>query len=624
MLRGNKKSYIALSGSNRFECLQLILWSWFVNLKLTVIAPGIFPQIINSLKRISYFKRYARSNITEHKASLAWHKGLWYEANQKTMDLTAKFYDQEINNKNNLASYYNKILNTNKFEAYIKKGISNHIFILLKDMHLIRLSNLKEQEILINKSALNKFVLSYMEAKYGIRYNVRWLSPLWGPMSLGVYYMWFFKEIVTRGVVFNRGRKEYKISTEASSGFNKRTLRNDMAIDGDRFKKEDLLILQFYINNDIQFNTAFQEAKIRGFDTVSVPKLRININNNIFYVIFFYLFLPLKTYFKLVLCRQTFLFYCIFLFHKRCFPIEMLMNLYHIRCHISMRDYGGIEETIILNRHGAKNVIFHWADITTYKAHHLGMIAHNVYFRWGDMHYCHHSDNNFIDKKVNIGCIFKKAYNEALHRKDNIITQKLKIRKGRKIAVFFDTSFSNSILFSECFFLRYIGIVKEFCQRNEDVNIVLKPKNFESYEEMLSEENRSQFRTMWHELINRHNFTYVDPLKWSFEEAIAIADICVSMGLNSPSTVALIFGKNALYFDDTGNSHHPFAKKYKDTIVFDDKELLFRQADNILNSNFNCRDIISEAEIRGYDAFKDDKALERLRDNLYKLTLSDG
>ncbi len=58
--------------------------------------------------------------------------------------------------------------------------------------------------------------------------------------------------------------------------------------------------------------------------------------------------------------------------------------------------------------------------------------------------------------------------------------------------------------------------------------------------------------------------------------------------------------------------------------MFDDKELLFRQADNILNSNFNCRDIISEAEIRGYDAFKDDKALERLRDNLYKLTLSDG
>lgn len=33
-----------------------------------------------------------------------------------------------------------------------------------------------------------------------------------------------------------------------------------------------------------------------------------------------------------------------------------------------------------------------------------------------------------------------------------------------------------------------------------------------------------------------------------------------------------------------------------------------------------CRDVISGREIREYDAFDDDNALERLRDNLYELT----
>jgi len=46
-----------------------------------------------------------------------------------------------------------------------------------------------------------------------------------------------------------------------------------------------------------------------------------------------------------------------------------------------------------------------------------------------------------------------------------------------------------------------------------------------------------------------------------------------------------------------------------------------KQMENILDGKFNCRNVLSEKEIRAYDAFSDDSALERLRDNLYTLTL---
>ena len=47
---------------------------------------------------------------------------------------------------------------------------------------------------------------------------------------------------------------------------------------------------------------------------------------------------------------------------------------------------------------------------------------------------------------------------------------------------------------------------------------------------------------------------------------------------------------------------------------------LFEQIRNILDGKFSCKNVIGEKEIREYDAFSDDNALQRLRDSLYELT----
>ncbi|NQT22614.1 MAG: hypothetical protein HQ579_04150, partial [Candidatus Omnitrophica bacterium] len=287
----NKKTYIVLSGKNQFEYLQLVLLGWFRGFKMIMIMPEIFSPIINILKRLSFIRGYIEKSVSEHQAFLGKHKGLWYEANKETIDLTLSFYSKIIGADSKLIRYYNEMFNTCKFDAYVKKEISSSIFMILNKLHLIRVSDcLMRKEILITKSPINSYVVAYMERRYKIKYAIRWIAPIWGLPYLFMYYVWLCSDAIKRGVVFNKHKKSYKLSKEATWGFYRKTLRDDMVIDNQRFKPKDILILKFQ-GNDLHRIKAFEEAKKRGFDAVSVPGLKININKNIFSILFFYFLL---------------------------------------------------------------------------------------------------------------------------------------------------------------------------------------------------------------------------------------------------------------------------------------------------------------------------------------------
>ena len=614
-MNNTEKDYILIFGRNKFERLNIILWCLIRNRRLIILGTNFS----SSLTSIPWIKRYINKNAEVHKICLEDYKGLIYEIHVETVDLATKFYNKIIRNDNKIVTYYNRILNTSKFEAYIKREISDHIFILLKAFHLIRLSDLKENMILVSKNPINKFLIQYMEEKYGVKYKIKKVSSPLEIFILCAYYGWLFIEFIKRGFVFNKDRKGYKISHEATLGFYQKTLKDDLVIDGIRFKKNDMLLLEFNNQNCGHVNT-LEQVKKEGFDLASVPGLRININKNIFNVLFFYFIVPLRIYFQLLLSKELYLFYYIFLFHRRCFPVEILMNSYRLKCNISSVNYDDNVTTIILNKYGAKNVIYNWSDLAVFKGYSFAFCAHNVYFTWGDIHHDFHSAYTFIDKKINIGCIFKKEYNKAVYNKERIIGEKLNIKKSGKIVTFFDNTFDESLHLTPRFFIKYLKIVEEFCISNKSISVLLKPKG--GREAVLTSLGRDvgQYIKIWDNLLSFNNFIYLNPLEFCFEEALAVSDACVSMGLNSPSMVALICGKNALYFDDTGNRYHPFANKYKDILVFEDKNLLFRQLNNILDGKFNCGDVVGEKTLREYDAFVDDNAAERMINYLYELT----
>jgi len=612
--------YIVVIGRSKLESAQLILYGWFRNLRVLVVGEDSFSRMMSVARRIFFTRRYVEESVEKYEGALGDYKGLWYKLNEEVIDLTLRFYEQNVKGRGKFVEYYNRLLRTKKFEAYIKKTISLTIFDLLKQLHLARLSA-PEKTIIIIKNAINESVVKHMENEYGMKYNIKSVTPLCSLATLFIYYAWLFGDIFRRGFVFRRQTKQYKLSKEASSGFLRKPVSDDIAIDGKVFTHEDILLLRFHKDNNGERDRAYQEARRRGFGTADIAKLKINVTGRIFNIAVFYLVLPLKTYFEMLLNRQTDMFYYIFLFHKKCFPFELLLNLYSIKCHISNRLWGDIEETIILNKYGAKNAILHLSDLTTYKAHFPAFLAHNAYFVWGDIHYDFHSHNYFIDKKINIGCIFKETYSEALRNREEIVKKISGYKGEKKIVAFFDAGFGQMHCNSEDFLLRYLGIIKEFLNSNGHVRVILKMKDDRGYESEISEGNLERFKSIWNKLVSLENFTLLDTSRWTAEEAISVSDVSISMGMNSPATIALICGRNALYFDDTGNIYHPFAARYKNKLVFDDKDIFLKQVNDILEGKFNCTDVITREEIRKYDAFDDDKALERLRHGMHELTL---
>ena len=112
-------------------------------------------------------------------------------------------------------------------------------------------------------------------------------------------------------------------------------------------------------------------------------------------------------------------------------------------------------------------------------------------------------------------------------------------------------------------------------------------------------------------------FYFIDnPREIAVTEVIAISDINITMGMGSPSTIALLCGKIGLYYDTTGNDHHPFTKKYRNKVVFDSKSELFSAVNKMIDGAYSPLSEIDEELLEDYDRFRDNMGLERFRDAL--------
>lgn len=612
MPKNNKsKSYFILLPKNPIEGI-FVLFRFLLRKGRFFYSCPSRPYVL-FLQKFPVIGSIIKNKFLEYDKNISDFKGLWYQINDSAIRFTKEFYDKNVSHLGVTSNYLNKKFSTDKFEAFIKKRISKQIFTLLKTAHLAKDLG-RECTLIIKDDKINRYVVEEFNRQHTNRIKIIFFNNFTNIFLFLYYWAWLIKEFTRRGFVFKKERPYFKLSVESASGFHRKVDRDDILIDGKHFTREDVLFCQFNNKNAIK-NRVFNDAKERGFHGVSVCSLPINVKNDFLKVLNLYFFTPLSLYLKLLFTKQSYLLYNFLYFFKQTFPFEVLLRRYRIGCKISVVDIDDVAETIILNKYGTKNIICNWSDLTPYQDHSYAFIAHNIYFVWGNIHYDYHSDNYFVDKKINIGCIFKNEYNKAVKNKENTIARIANLKKGKKIVTFFDTSFSDGSRFNQSYFLEYLAMINEFCRMRKGTNVLLKAKNEEAYAERIGYNNThyNQFQELWSEVNSHDNFSYLSPLDWGIEEIIAVSNVCVNMGLNSPSTIALICGKNGLYFDLNGNDRHPFAKKYRDVLVFTDKNLLFKQVDDILDEKFNYNMVISKEEIREFDAFDDDRALERMR-----------
>ncbi|MCK5613625.1 hypothetical protein KAR91_67795, partial [Candidatus Pacearchaeota archaeon] len=104
------------------------------------------------------------------------------------------------------------------------------------------------------------------------------------------------------------------------------------------------------------------------------------------------------------------------------------------------------------------------------------------------------------------------------------------------------------------------------------------------------------------------------------ETFIAISDVLVNMSINTPALLSIVSNKNALYFDETGNRYHPFSKILHDKVIFSEKDKLIEKINRILYKGERVCDDVPEDLLIRMDAYRDNKAIDRMRQYLVKLS----
>lgn len=605
-------------GTKMSECFALFLWCWFRKMRGCVSYPGIPGQLAKMLNIVPLFKKFMKDCIKVDEGGLGYYKGLWYEASEQAMDLTLKYYDQFIEGKTSLVPYYNEYFKSKKFEAYLKKEIKYHIFGLLKVLHVIRKRGTQNQKIILCQTPLNQFVVKQLQENYQVQFDIQWVRQGFNFLLPLFYFTWLLGTFFKRGFSLKVEKESYKLAQEAAAGMHETVIRDDILVDGQLFKKTDMLFLEVDAHDPRRLMMV-QKVREAGYKVVSLPKLKIPFNKSLFHILYFYFWVPLRNFFSLAFHQQGWLAGYVLGFHKKALPYELLMNHYSIKCFSSIVNYDDIVATIIFNAYGTKSIIYQWTDLMVYKCLNHAFIAHNYYFTWSDGALHMGPRYYYVDHQVNIGCVYKQAYRDCLSKSADIKAQLSDIKPGQKIITFFDNSFDNYLIVED-FFLEFLELVLKCCRKFPESNVLIKPKNIPGYADIVTEKNRGRFLQLWRSLQECSNFHVLDFVRFDVVRTIVISDVVVTMGITSPSTVALLCGKDALYFDTTGNNFNIFEKQYKNKITFENQELLLNQIQNLLNEKVRCQDLISRQDIEKFDAFpQDSTAINCLRKHVYQL-----
>ena len=305
------------------------------------------------------------------------------------------------------------------------------------------------------------------------------------------------------------------------------------------------------------------------------------------------------------------------MFHGAAVNTEILLAHYQIGLGISVNeaDLAHIPETIILNNYGAKNLIYHWSDLTAYDAAHHKYKAFNLFLTWGKAH--SRGKRSYIDNTIETGCWLKHNFSESARHKKSIY-EKLGLQmNGRKVIAFYDASFSRDIHFTEEVLLDFWQMMLEIIEKHTNVIAILKPQTGNEWYAPLSDKGREVLTNIKRKCLESQRFYFIDnPGEIAVTEVIAISDINITMGICSPSTIALLCGKIGLFYDITGNDYHPFIGKYGNKVVFNNRRDLLAGVNRIISTGYSPLGEIEEKLLRDYDSFPDDRGLERFREAL--------
>lgn len=544
--------------------------------------------------------------------------------NARLVDFAQEFNSGILNDSRSFVEKMNNLFNTDRFELLLKRWTVEYLFDLFNILYEYSYSQGRQiaGPLTLEDNPLNRFAVERYCAKFKSTVNISWKKPR-NKSKQSVAILFLGLNILCQGIksgffIFAR-KKKLKVMREAIWGLDNTGeyfFHDDFLVDNKIIKKDELLLFSRKCIKECALRKkAYLDAVQSEYKHFYLPSLRIKLSDLIRDILPDYLVKGIKVLSGYLNSRNfSFFLNAYWYFVNLAVPYEKVFSNFEITSELGHNFFSAthIPEAIVCQRHGVRYYLMHWSDNSVdINKPFCSFLACDKYLIWGRAH--------FRGVEVGPGKIeftgypFKGFIKQIAAKKEEVLG-KMGIARIGKVVVFFDEGFGNNCLMPEQHFIAFWEAALRLGRIDKEDTIVIKPKDLAKIKD-LSKRGLGAFLKIKNELELLPNAYILDSLKWSFIEAIGVADIVITQGMTSSSTIAIICGIEGLYLDPA-NYKHPFRELYQDKVVFNDSEKLIAAIQEIIIGSRSVLRLIPESLLREYDEFNDERGLDLFRNIL--------
>lgn len=524
----------------------------------------------------------------------------------------------------------NAAFNTDRFDILLKKYTSEYLGVLFNIVHDLP-DSVEDGRFFLEDNPLNRGAIEVYEKRFGIKSGIIWRGqPALISRSINIIFrvLAVIYRSLRDGVVIGTKLKKHRVMREALWGlyeYGGFYFHDDFMVDGDRIKKDDLLLFSRGLPTDNLGKRIYDDAKNSPYGHFTLGELPIGIRQFFLRIIPKYVCCGSVALFRSAPSEDFSLFYSVYLFFTSlAVPYEKVFSNYKLDAELG-QDYHSarhVPESIVCQNYGVRYYLFHWSDISMKIGSFLpSFLSCDKYLIWGIAHMRGSCKNNSIFMPT--GYIFKKFIKDVIANRHDVLSgMGIEAKGTNKVISFFDESFggevshaSNSKLTAE-HFINFWAAALETARTYSDSIVIIKPKEMDTLQ-LIPEEFKGRFLSIKKDVERLSNAYILDKGKWSFIEVIGVSDIVITQGMTSSATIALICGIDGLYLDEAIFDHH-FRRYFKNTAVFDDSEKLLEKIGQIIKGKASVVAGIPQEVMRDFDAYDDARGIDRVRDVLIR------
>lgn len=538
------------------------------------------------------------------------------------VDIVDEFVEANKLMESSFIKSLNAVFNTTRFELLLKRWVVEYFLKLFSILDDLAASDKElKRALILEDNPLNRFAVEKYSSRFKIFPNLIWkkepsllqrvFNILLRPMAVSCFSL-------NNGIKISGGLKRYKVMREALWGLygvGGYYFHDDFFVDGDKIKREDLLLFSRGVPVESSRLKGYHDARKSPYAYFNLMALPMSVGVFILRIIPKYIFSFTKIFIKEIKSHNFSFYWSIYLyFIYNAMPYEKVFSHFRVTSELGHNYYSlsHIPESIVCQNYRARYYLMHWSDFT------LPIIKHSLAFLgcyrfliWGKAH----GKGIECDSSILIptGYVFKRFIKEVAFNRDKVLSE-MGIKARGKIITFFDETFGRGCEMTEKHFVVFWKTILKLAEQEKSNTVVVKPKDSNSYN-FLSPELKEEHLATLDKILKMKNVYFINENRWSFIEAIGISDIVVTQGMTTSSTVAIICGIEGLYLDQFGYEHE-FSRFCRDKIVFDDPEKLIDMIRGIIKGEKAPSKNIPEALLREFDEYPDDRGIDLFRNIL--------